>query len=182
MLQGAPVPGRVRPTARDIYRAQIGEKVDWIFPPHKYEKGLDRPGTLVCSRCHAISVQKRWFLDEHRYAELQTRPGVQFVVCPGCLRIERQIYDGEVRLRSPLLRMRRTQALGMIRNAEDQARQTNPFSRLASVVATGEEIYILTTTRWLAERIGKIFHKAFKGDLEIHRLPGERFVRVRWSR
>lgn len=182
MLQGLPMSGRTRPTARDVYRAQIGEKVDWLFPEHKWEKGKDRPGTIVCPRCHAISVQKRWFLDEARYQQLRTTPGVQLVICPGCRRIQRQVYDGDVRLCSRLLLANKAQALAIIRHEEDKARVTNPFSRLGSVVDYGDRIDVLTTTCWLAERIGKAFHKAFKGQLDLQRLPDEKFVRVRWSR
>ena len=180
MLQGIPLPGRTRPTAREIYRAEIGEKVDECIPRHRWEKGKDRPGTLICPRCHAISVQKRWFLDEDRFQKLSTAPGVQLVICPGCLRIERQMYDGVVTLRSHLLLRNKAQALAMIRHAEDRARITNPFSRLASVVDHGDEIDILTTTCWLAEQIGKAFHHAFQGQLELQPLSDEKFVRVYW--
>lgn len=182
MLQGLKLPGRTRPTAREVYRSEIGEKVDWLPPERKYEVGKDRPGTLICPRCHAISFEKRWFLDENCYQKLRMTPGVQLVICPGCQRIERQIYDGEVRLCSSLLLQNKPQALAIIQHEEDKARQTNPFSRLAAVVDRGDEIDVLTTTRWLAERIGKAFHKAFKGSLKIQHLPDERFVRVRWKR
>jgi hypothetical protein len=182
MLQGLRLPGRTRPTAREVYRSEIGERVDWLLPEHKWEKGKDRPGVLICPRCHAISVCKRWFLDEDRYEQLRSTPGVQFVICPGCRRIQYQVYEGVVRLHSPLLLTNKAQAMAIIDHAEDKARQTNPFSRLASVVDSGDTIDILTTTYWLAERIGKEFHKAFKGTLELQRLPDERFVRVRWER
>jgi len=182
MLQGIPLPGKTKPTAREVYRSSIGEKVDWFLPERTREKGKDQPGVLVCPRCHAISLKKRWFLDEDRYQRLRSSPGVHLVICPGCRRIERQEYDGEITLRSPLLLSNKPQAMAMIRHEEDKARQTNPFSRLASVVDRGSELYILTTTTWLAERIGKTFQKAFKGSLEIQRLPGEKFVRVHWNR
>ncbi|MBI2938958.1 MAG: hypothetical protein HYY04_00850 [Chloroflexi bacterium] len=182
MLHGLPIPGRIQPTAREVYRAQVGNHLDWRFPMRKYEKGLDRPGILVCPRCHAISEQKRWYIDEARYRELRTVPGVRFITCPGCQRIDRQLYGGEVHLRSPLLAANKEQALGLIYHEEDRARQSNPFARLASVVDRGEELEILTTTPFLAERIGKAFRKTFKGELELEHLPYEKFIRVRWSR
>jgi NMD protein affecting ribosome stability and mRNA decay len=182
MLQGLRIPGRTRPTARDVYRSEIGERVDWLLPQHKWEKGKDRPGILICPRCHAISMQKRWFLDEDRYQQLRMTPGVRVVICTGCRRIEHQVYEGVVQLRSPLLLANKSQAMALIHHEEAKARQTNPFSRLASVVDRGDTIDILTTTYWLAERIGKAFHKSFKGSLDLQRLPNERFVRVRWER
>jgi hypothetical protein len=38
------------------------------------------------------------------------------------------------------------------------------------------------TTQWLAERIGKELRKAYKGELEIEHLQGEKFSRVHWHR
>lgn len=177
-----PLPGKVKPTWHDAKRQDLGRGEDWLYPEKGTEKGEDQPGLLVCPRCHAISEIKRWFVDEARYQELRTRPEVLLVVCPGCRRIERQQYDGEVTLQSPLLAQNQEEALHLIQNTEDKARQDNPFSRLASVEAEGDTIHVLTTTQWLAERIGKEFNKAFNGDLEIQRLPGEKFSRVRWQR
>jgi len=182
MLQGLRIPGKTVPTARDVYREVIGRKVQWLIPQRKYQKGKDRPGVLVCPQCHAISTQKRWFLDEACYERLRNAPGVRLVTCPGCQRVERQIYEGDVRLQSPILLKNKVQALAIIHHEEDKARQTNPISRLASVEDRGDEIVVLTTTRWLGERIGKAFHKAFKGTLDLQHMPYEKFVRVRWRR
>ena len=182
MLEGLPLPGKTKPTAREVYRAQIGRKVDWLTPERSAEPGYDQPGTLICPRCHAISLQKRWFVDESLYQRLRTLPCVRLLVCPGCRRVERQIYEGDVTLRSPLLLANKEQALHLIYHEEDKARQVNPFSRLAAVEDRGSEIAILTTTISRAERIGKAFHRSFKGALSLQYLPGERFVRVRWKR
>jgi hypothetical protein len=140
------------------------------------------PGTIVCPRCHAISLQKRWFLDEGRYQLLRDRPTTRLVVCPGCRRIERHEYQGEVTLESPLLARNKVQALHLIYHEEAKARQDNPISRLAAVQDHGDRIEVSTTTRFLAEQIGRAFHKSFKGSLAVQRLPEEEFVRVRWCR
>ena len=182
MLQGIHLPGKTRPTAREVFRAQIGRKVDWLTPRRSAEAGLDQPGVVVCPRCHAISLQKRWFLDECRYQRLKDQPATQLIVCPGCRQIERQIYSGEVLLTSPMLAAHKVEALGLIRNEEDRARQVDPLSRLADVEDRGNQIAVLTTTVALAERLGKAFHRAFKGTLSLQFLPGEQFVRVRWTR
>ncbi len=179
---GIPLPGKVKPTWHDVKRQELGRGEDWLFPDKKHQAAADQPGLLICPRCHAISEIKRWYVDEDRYRELSRRPDAQFVICPGCLRIERQQYDGEVVLSSPLLATNKEQALHLIYHTEDKARQDNPFSRLASVDDQGDEIHILTTTQWLAERIGKEFKKAFSGNLQIQRLPGAKFSRVRWGR
>jgi hypothetical protein len=182
MLQGIPQPWKGRPTAREEYRWALGRKVDWLIPRRTAEAGLDEPGTIVCPRCHAISVQKRWFLDEAAYERLRSAPQTRLLVCPGCRRIERQMYDGEILLRSPLLVTNKVQALHLIQHEAERARRVNPLCRLASVEDRGDEIAILTTCVALAERIGKAFRDSFKGKLVLQRLPGERFVRVRWCR
>lgn len=182
MPEGIPLPGKAKPTERKVRRAQLGQSEDWRFPEKKYEKGKDHPGTIICPRCHAISELKRWFLDEAKYKGLEKRPDVEKVVCPGCRRIEDKVYEGEVFLISPRLAETEDQALNLIHNTEEEARQENPFARLASVDVEDGQIHILTTTRWLAQRIGKEFKKAYGGELLIDNLPNEKFSRVRWTR
>ena len=182
MPEGIPVPGKVKPTERTVRRAQVGQSEDMRFPDKKYEKGKDHPGTIICPRCHAISEIKRWFLDEAKYQELVHKPGIEMVVCPGCRRIEDKVFEGEVVLKSPMLEDVKEEAIRLIHHTEAEARQSNPFARLASVEVVDGEIRVLTTTRWLAQRIGKEFKKAFDGDLVIDNLPNEKFSRVRWTR
>ncbi len=182
MPEGIPIPGKTKPTERQVRRAQVGQSQDWRFPEKKFEKGKDHPGIIICPRCHAISEQKRWFVDEQRYQELRGAAGVEEVVCPGCRRVEAQVYEGEVLLKSPLLVHTQDDALNLIRHTAEEARLENPIARLASVEARDDEIHVLTTTKWLAERIGKEFHKAYGGHVEIDSLPNEKFARVRWVR
>jgi len=182
MPEGIPLPGKEKPTERQVRRWQLGRAEDWFFPRKDYEKGLDKPGLRICPRCHAISEEKRWYFDEVRYEQLKSRPDAHFDLCPGCLRIERQMYSGEVRLRSPLLQTQKEQALHLIYHTENEAKASNPIARLASVEDHGIEMRVLTTTRWLAVRIGKEFEKAFGGDLEVQSLPREKFARVFWVR
>ncbi|MBI4318970.1 MAG: hypothetical protein HY675_10815 [Chloroflexi bacterium] len=182
MPEGIPIPGKTKPTERQVRRAQLGQTEDWRFPEKRFEKGKDHPGIIICPRCHAISEQKRWFVDEQRYSELLAVPGVEQVVCPGCRRIEAQVYEGEVLLRSPLLAFRKDEVLGLIHNTEKEAREENPIARVASIEVRDDEVYVLTTTKWLAQRIGKEFAKALGGELEIDNLPNEKFTRVRWTR
>lgn len=182
MPEGIPIPGKTKPTEREVRRAQVGQSEDWRFPEKKFQKGKDHPGIIICPRCHAISQQKRWIVDEQRYRELQHQPGVEEVVCPGCRRIEERVYEGEVVLKSPLLVDRRDEAVSLIRHTEEEARMENPIARVASMEVRDGEIYVLTTTKWLAQRIGKEFAKALGGAVAIDNLPNEKFARVRWER
>ncbi len=182
MPEGIPIPGKTKPTEREVRRAQLGSSEDWRFPEKRFEVGKDHPGTLICPRCHAISEEKRWYYDDKKYQELRHAPGVEELVCPGCRRIEAHRYDGEVLLKSPLLTTRRSEALSLIRHTAEEARVKNPIARLASIEVRDGEIHVLTTTKFLAQRIGKEFAKAMGGELTIDNLPQEKFVRVRWVR
>lgn len=182
MPESMPIPGRVQPTRRRYDRQTFGRSDDWRWMRKKLLEGEDRPGTLICPRCHAISDIKRWYFDEARYQQLRTQPGVGVITCPGCERQDRTYYEGIVRLRSPLLLRNKRQALGMIYNTEERESRENPIARLAAVQDHGEEIAVLTTTPFLAERIGKEFKKAFDGRLRIDHLPREKFSRVWWER
>ncbi len=182
MPQGIPLPGKTKPTERQVRRAQLGNSEDWRYPEKRYEVGKDHPGILICPRCHAISEEKRWFVDEKKYRKLQHRPGVEESLCPGCKRIDEKLYGGEVTLKSPLLVNHKDEALSLIQHTADEARSENPIARVASIEVRDGEIYILTTTRFLAQRIGKEFLKAFHGNLDIDNLPYEKFSRVRWLR
>lgn len=176
------LPGRVEPTRRDYDRRTLGRAQDWQPPRKKLQAGEDQPGTLICPRCHAISDIKRWYFDERRYHQLKLQPAVGVTTCPGCERVDRKLYEGEVHLRGPLVARNKRQALGMVRNQEQKAMQENPIARLAAVQDHGDEIAVITTTAFLAERIGKEFKKAFDGHLRISRLPREKFSRVYWER
>lgn len=182
MPDSMPIPGKVEPTRRKYDRTNVGATEDWRPPKKRFQTGEDRPGTLICPRCHAISNIKRWYFDEQRYQQLKGQPNVGVITCPGCERLDRQIYEGEVHLRSPLLASNKEQALRIIEHQEREAMEENPISRLANVQDQGEEIVVITTTRFLAERIGREFKKAFHGHLRVDRLPREKFARVYWER
>ncbi|MPZ13127.1 MAG: hypothetical protein GEU73_01655 [Chloroflexi bacterium] len=182
MPETIPIPGRVKPTRRAYDRRSLGASAEWRPPPAKRQMAKDRPGTLICARCHAISTIKRWFYDERRYQELKRDTRVGVTTCPGCERLDRQLYEGDVRLRSVLLVGTKRQSLAMIRHEEQKAMRENPIARLAAVHDQGAEITIFTTTRYLAERIGRAFERAFGGTLRVDRLVGEKFSRVYWER
>ncbi len=185
MPESMPIPGRVEPQRHEWDRITAGRSVEWRFPRRRYERGLDRPGTILCPRCHAISKIKRWYFNENEYHELECQRNIAFALCPGCDRLERKIIEGEVRLRSPLLVLNKEAVLNLIRNQEREAMTENPISRLAEIHDHGDEIVVYTTTWFLAYRIGQEMKKAYDGKLTIHRwrkLPYEKAARVFWER
>jgi hypothetical protein len=168
-------------------RVRWREKPEWRKPaPQSRARRDDEiPGlvhTLVCPACHAILREEAWFVDEEQYRRLDGQPGVWPTLCPGCMRVARGMYEGEVILSSRLLVLSKSAALDLISNEEERARCTNPLSRLTAIDDNGDEIKVLTTTPILAERIGQAFRKVYDGNLEIKRTPMEKVARVRWHR
>ncbi|HEY9869987.1 MAG TPA: BCAM0308 family protein [Candidatus Obscuribacterales bacterium] len=146
------------------------------------QKNIHEPGTSVCTRCTAICHDKHWYIDPNKLKSLARDPEVRQVMCPGCERVEKRMYDGEVVLESDLLVTHRDACLALIKHTEGKAWHDNPLSRIATMHENGKRIELLTTTRWLAMRLGKQFYKSFKGNLEIKPSHREKFVRVYWSR
>lgn len=138
--------------------------------------------TFICPACHAILKDETWFVDEALYQQLEGQPGVRPALCPGCLRVVRGTYEGEVVLHSKLLVSTKAAALELISNEEQRAHNANPMSRLTAVEDHGDEITVHTTTPVLAERIGRVFRRVYDGNLEIQRPPVTRLYHVRWQR
>jgi hypothetical protein len=177
-------PTRSRPTQWERQRETLGQGEETRFPTPQDRTNSDVGGKLICAGCHAISLERRWFLDERQYEALKQDPETQVVVCPGCQQVERQMYDGEVILRGKSVWRNpeeKQAALNLIRNVETSLRLKNPLARLASVEDRGDEIYILTISPFLAHRLVKEFAKAHGGHFRIDNLPDERFVRASWD-
>ncbi len=113
--------------------------------------------------------------------DLKALPETHQVLCPGCTRIEKRLYEGEVRIRHHWNGVDKSEVLHLIHNEEARERITNPTARIALMEDRDDEIYLLTTTQFLARRIGTELQKAYKGNLTIDHLPRERFSRVRWE-
>lgn len=162
---------------------EIGHSSERLVEDRKMKpKFKVQAGTAICERCKAVGLDKHWFFDTKLAEHYAADPLVRMVVCPGCKRVEDKMYEGEVTLESPLLSENKEMVYGTIYHTAAKAFHDNPFARIAVIEDMGDKIRLVTTTRWLAQRLGKEFHKAFKGHLEIKPSPGEKFVIVKWHR
>ncbi|HEY3376432.1 MAG TPA: hypothetical protein VGL77_02970 [Armatimonadota bacterium] len=159
---------------------QQGE-LAWRFIDRRFDDQEKLAGPAICSRCHAFLDQDHWRYDEERYREMQHLPDIHTTLCPGCTRIERRLYEGEVIIHLSSDSAAKQDILHLIHNEEARARATNPTARIALLEDRGEELYILTTTQFLAKRLGRELEKAYDGSLKMTDLPRERFTRVRWT-
>lgn len=158
--------------------------LDWRFPdPQFTSRTAPLPeAPAICTRCHSYLETDHWLYGERRYRELQAQPDVHEMLCPGCKRVERRLYEGEVIVRHQWDAVSKQEVLNLIHNEEARIRVANPAARIALLEDRGDELYILTTTQFLAERIGKELRKSYHGQLSSTPLPHERFTRVRWER
>jgi hypothetical protein len=166
--------------AAEQHRAAIHGDLTWRFPAKTYRDHEVRPGPAICDRCHAYLETDHWRYGERRYRELSVVTGVTTTRCPGCLRIERRLYEGEVRVIHDGHGTSMDEIRRLIHHEEARERITNPSARIAVEEERDGELYILTTTQFLARRIGQELHKAFRGALTSTNLPYERFTRVKW--
>lgn len=173
--------GRRIPPAVKQNRAGSLPDMLWLFQDRRFADQELLEGPAVCERCHAYLESDHWRYSEHRYEEMRTLPGVKTMLCPGCLRIERRLYEGEVTVRHRWDVFDKEMILHIIHNEEARLRVANPAARIALIEDHGDELYVLTTTQFLAERIGKALHKSCHGSLRLSHLPRERFTRVWWE-
>lgn len=170
------------PIAQQGIRTDAWGDLTWRFPPRTFGDHEKIAGPALCERCHAYLETDHWRYGEQRYRELQGQADVHTTLCPGCHRVERRLYEGEVIVHHGWDRVDKGEVLNMIHNVEAQVRVANPAARIALLEDRGDEVYLLTTTQFLAERIGKELRKSYQGTLVLDSLPRERFTRVRWTR
>ena len=168
------------PLAATPHQRAVAYDLTWRYPDRALIERLEVPGPAICSRCHAYLETDHWLYDEHRFHEIEQRPDVHVMLCPGCLRVERRLYEGEVTIRHHWNSAEKHEMLNLIHHEEARARATNPSARIALMEDRDGELYLLTTTQFLAERIGKELRKARQGALTVTPLPRERFSRVCW--
>ncbi len=161
----------------------LGHTHDRFPEDRRFEsKEKQGAGKYVCRRCGAFCQEKHWYMDNDQLKQLVRKNHLTETLCPGCDRIDRRLWEGEVILESPLLEEQKDTVMALIKHTEGKAWHDNPHSRIAEVETNKGRMRILTTTKWLAQRIGKQFYKSFKGELELKPAHREKFIRVYWSR
>ncbi len=142
--------------------------------PQQFYHAVDSlAGHCYCANCGAISFKRRWYIDAAQEQILRQDKNATAVLCPGCTRVEQEQYEGEVVIANSKFTPLMGEIIALIKHTECRCWHHNPLAKIANVTEKDEIIHIQTTTRFLAERIGKELHKTFKGNLEIKRTAGE---------
>jgi len=169
--------------AGEPYRTRFREKgkmaarsTDVYLP----KEGMKDAG--VCTGCHAIYHNKRWYPGEDASTKTGTNEGRYEVTCPACLRMQDNNPAGVVTFGGDYLVEHEEIILNTIKNVEEKVRAKNPLARIMRISQEGNELIIRTTDEKLAEKLGRDIYRAHSGKLEYQWSKKESFVRVNWSR
>ncbi len=148
--------------------------------PYISDEGLKEPA--VCTVCHAIYRNKRWYLKEKEFAEIQSGEDVNQVKCPACQKMHQLYPEGVVTLRGDYLWHHEEEIINILRSTENNAMAKNPLARIMRIQPEGDSLLIETTEEKLAEHIGRALHKAHQGELEVQWSDDHSLCRVNWER
>lgn len=107
-----------------------------------------------------------------------TPPKAQKMMCPACRRIDDAYEGGHVVLEGTFLSGHKSDLVNTIKNAEESEKRQRPLERIMELAIGNDRIDVKTTYEHMARRIGQAIHNAYKGDLKLRYLDGEKFVRI----
>lgn len=148
--------------------------------PYIMDEGGQEPA--VCTKCHAVYKNRRWYLEEEEFRQLRESREVTKVVCPACRKIAESYPEGIVTLRGDYLWHHEEEIRNIIKNEEDKAMAKNPLERIIQMKREGEDLIIETTEEKLAEHIGRALNKAHQGELKTDWSDQHSLCRVTWER
>ena len=129
-----------------------------MYVPRLEPKG----GVIQCSGCGAFHYRRHWTLTPP--PGLASRTHEQLVLCPACRKIQDKYPGGELTLRG-VEAENRAEIARILRNEESRAREKNPLERIMRMDAANGGWRIETTTKKLAQRLGRSIKKARGGKL-----------------
>lgn len=136
----------------------------------------------VCTGCHAIHWNKRWYV-EGDPAALELHGHVTGkVLCPACQRMQDNNPAGIVTFTGTYLLEHEEDILNTIKNTEEKARMKNPLARIMEIAQEKDRLTVTTTEDKLAQKLGRDVYKSHRGALEYQWSQDDHFVRVNWMR
>lgn len=150
-----------------------------LYPQREF-KHKEVDGLAICQQCHAIHDDKHWRFDDARASTLLEQAETHRVTCPGCLAVRHRRADGILSLRGKGALRRADEILNLLHAEAHREMRKNPLGRIIGVETTPDGLEVATTTRFLAQDLGRRLHHAMGGDLTTSRLPRAPFVRVTW--
>lgn len=150
-----------------------------------YKNALAYKDMSVCKKCHSIYHNKRWVTDNELYNSiLKKKEGINYTICPACLKIETKYYNGVVELSGSFLSEHKSDILNLVKNTVERADYIDPLEKIENIEEDDEKniVRIYTTSEDLAQRIGRNIERAYKGDIEYSFSERDLLLRVYWKR
>ena len=142
-------------------------------------------GRAVCKKCLAVYSSKRWSLPSERNLPQKGLTGTKAlkkIVCPACQKIKDNFALGYVTLKGGFVASHNEELVNLMKNTEARAMSNNPLDRIMSIKKGRAGLVVTTTTEKLAQRLGRILHKAFSGKVEYKWGGEQKSARVTWTR
>lgn len=164
--------------------------------PKKYNLTLYKKGRIESDMYRATAGSRRAALSSAAVAALSTigaigpdaaagsasRTHEQLVLCPACRKIQDKYPGDELTLRG-VEAENRAEIARILRNEESRAREKNPLERIMRRDAANGGWRIETTTKKLAQRLGRSIKKARGGKLSYKwEHDTNKYVRVVWEK
>lgn len=141
------------------------------------------PSGATCKRCGAVYYNKRWYASQEDLPEREVPISAPSgVLCPGCQRVVEKNPEGYVSFSGRFLKEHKEEISNLIRHEARKAKGFNPLDQIISWEAEPESFEITTTSKKLAQRLGRAVQKAYDGDFEMSRSEKNEVFRVYWSR
>jgi hypothetical protein len=136
----------------------------------------------LCTNCKTVYLHQQWTLDPEAYRKLEANPNANWITCPACQKIAAGYPEGVLTLSGSYLWKHEDEIQRILKNEEQKAQAKNPFERVIRSLREKDKLVIETTDKKLAEHLGRVLHKAHKGELHISWTGVPDICRVHWER
>ncbi len=157
-----------------------GKKFGKVDDPYLQAEGQE---AALCTTCHALYQNKRWFFDDKLYDRLSGTDKVREIICPTCRKIKDRYAEGILTLSGPFLKERKQEIVTLLQNEVARVGKRSVDDRVIQMTEEGKDkLVVETTTEKLAQHLGRAIYRAYKGELDFRWSDMNRFVRVYWKR
>jgi len=146
-----------------------------------YLLGLPPEELAVCKVCGVVWHSKHWSLPNEKLTNDAADKSAE-TTCPACRKSQDKYPEGFVIIKGSFAVEHKEEIINLLHNKEAHALHINPLERIMDIKDNGEVIEVSTTTDKLAQRIGRMLHKAFGGNVEYKWSSDVKLARVYWSR
>jgi NMD protein affecting ribosome stability and mRNA decay len=157
-------------------RGRLQTSLDPFMPDEKPKE------PSLCTSCKTVYLHQQWTLDPEAYRKLEANPNANWITCPACQKIAAGYPEGVLTLSGGYLWKHEDEIQRILKNEEKKALAKNPFERVIRSLREKDKLVIETTDKKLAEHLGRVLHKAHKGELHISWTGVPDICRVHWER